>query len=226
MATAEHSSHTMNPLQASLPAEPMQILAAWLDDAWEHRHSPNANSMVLSTVATQKGEILPSSRVVLCKHIDTTNGYVVFYTNYRSRKGDELEQNKNAAAVFHWDKLGRQARMEGIVIPSPIEESDVYFASRARDSQVSAWASAQSEPVATRETLLEQLRQTEQRFGDTDSIPRPQHWGGYRMWATAVELWVQGENRLHERVRWIRTVALDDTGQPHPDSWSATRLQP
>ncbi|MDH3647489.1 MAG: pyridoxamine 5'-phosphate oxidase [Gammaproteobacteria bacterium] len=216
----------MNPLQASLPAEPLQTLATWLDDAWECRHTPNANSMVLTTVAIQKGEILPSSRVLLCKHLDTENGYLVFYTNYHSRKGDELEHNRNAAVVFHWDNLGRQARVEGIVIASPTEESDNYFASRPRSSQISAWASAQSEPVASREALHRQLEQAERRFADTETIPRPPHWGGYRLWATAVELWVQGDNRLHDRARWIRTVAIDDNGQPHPHTWSATRLQP
>ncbi|MDH3588684.1 MAG: pyridoxal 5'-phosphate synthase, partial [Gammaproteobacteria bacterium] len=137
-----------------------------------------------------------------------------------------LERTANATAVFHWDALGRQARIEGIVVRSPVEESDHYFASRPRDSQISAWASAQSEPVASRKALRAQLIEAEDRYRDAESVPRPPHWGGYRLWASAVELWVQGENRLHDRARWIRTVAMDNNGDPHPDHWSVTRLQP
>ncbi|MBT8131334.1 MAG: pyridoxamine 5'-phosphate oxidase [Gammaproteobacteria bacterium] len=204
----------------------MSALAAWLDEAWQLRQQPNSNSMVLSTIATQKGELLPSSRVVLCKHIDARAGYVVFYTNYQSRKGDELKQQANVCANFHWDQLGRQARLEGTVVQSPAQESDQYFASRPRASQLSAWASRQSEPVSSREALLKQLKAVEQRFEGEKDIPRPPHWGGYRLWVSAIELWMAGDSRLHDRARWIRTVAFDDAGQAHPDAWAATRLQP
>ncbi len=214
----------MKPLHESLPADPLAALGEWLDEAWEQRVVPNANSMVLTTVSMQKGEILPSSRVVLCKHYDRGNGYLVFYTNYHSRKGLELEQQRNAAAVFHWDAMGRQARVEGIVLRSPAEESDKYFASRPRGSQLSAWASEQSDPIASREALVAQLAAVEERF--PGEVPRPPHWGGYRLWITALELWTEGEFRLHDRGRWIRTVAIDDDGVAHPDAWNVSRLQP
>lgn len=227
MATAGYLSNTnMNALLDPLSPEPMQHLARWQEEAWKKSHQANANAMVLSTVALQKGEILPSSRVVLCKHIDTDHGFLVFFTNYHSRKGQELEQLRNAAAVFHWDAMGRQVRVEGLVVRSPAQESDAYFASRPHGSQVSALASAQSEPVASREALAEQFAAAEKRYADNENVPRPAHWGGYRLWATAVELWVHGESRRHDRARWIRTVAMDDNGQPHPDNWSVTRLQP
>ncbi|MBT8137157.1 MAG: pyridoxamine 5'-phosphate oxidase [Gammaproteobacteria bacterium] len=216
----------MNPLQDSLPANPLQVVSDWLADARDRALTPNSNAMVLGTVAMQKGEILPSARVVLCKKLDVTNGYLVFYSNYNSRKGDELQQIANAAAVFHWDVPGRQARVEGIVLRAPDDESDGYFAGRPRESQLSAWASAQSEPVATRAALSQQMEQARQRFAGVDPVPRPPHWGGYHLWATAVELWVEGDNRLHDRARWIRTVAIDDNGVAHPDAWTASRLQP
>lgn len=216
----------MNALLDPLAAEPMQHLVIWQEDAWKESHQANANAMVLSTVAVQKGEILPSSRVVLCKKIDTEHGYLVFFSNYQSRKGRELEQQRNAAAVFHWDAMGRQVRVEGIVVRSPDTESDTYFASRARGSQLSALASAQSEPVASRESLAKQFDEVEKRYADRQTVPRPPHWGGYRLWASAVELWVHGESRRHDRARWIRTVAVDDNGDLHPGTWSVTRLQP
>ncbi|NNF66167.1 MAG: pyridoxamine 5'-phosphate oxidase, partial [Gammaproteobacteria bacterium] len=205
MARAVFMKKSTNPLLTSLPADPLQILADWLNEAREARDTPNSNAMVLGTVAIQKGEILPSSRVVLCKGFDVENGYLVFYSNYQSRKGGELEANVNVSAVFHWDQAGRQARVEGKVFRSPAEESDAYFASRPRGSQLSAWASAQSEPISSRQALRDQLVQVEKRFADSEDIPRPPHWGGYRLWISALELWIDGDSRLHDRARWIRT---------------------
>ena len=216
----------MSSLPDPLAPEPMQTLSRWQAEAWKQSHSVNANSMILTTVAMQKGEVLPSSRVVLCKQIETEHGYLVFYTNYHSRKGRELEQQRNAAAVFHWDAMGRQVRVEGIVVPSPAGESEAYFASRPRGSQISALASAQSEPVASREALAKQFAAVEEHYAGSETLPCPPHWGGYRLWATAVELWAQGESRRHDRARWIRTVAMDDNDEPHPGIWSVTRLQP
>ena len=215
----------MNDLHDSLPANPVAVLGEWLSEARARRDTPNSNAMSLSTVAHQRGEILPASRIVLCKHVDTDNGFVVFYTNYDSRKGREMAQNPVAAAVFHWDSWGRQARIEGRIVRSPAEESDAYFFSRPRGSQLSAWASDQSEPISSRKALEEQLEAVEKRFAD-QPVPRPPHWGGYRLWISAIELWMEGEHRLHDRARWVRTVAIDDDGRPHPDAWSAVRLQP
>jgi pyridoxamine 5'-phosphate oxidase len=208
-------------LAEPLPAEPLQTAAEWLVEAWNRRQQPNANAMILAT-ASADGK--PSARVVLCKDIVARPGYVVFYTNYRSRKARELEGDAHAAAVMHWDYLHRQVRIEGLVRRSPEAESDAYFASRGLESRIGAWASAQSEPVASRAQLLEAVDEAARRFGS--EVPRPPHWGGYRLWAEAVELWVEGEARMHDRARWSRELELSADGTPVPGPWSVTRLQP
>ena len=142
--------------------------------------------MVLAT-ATVDGR--PSARVVLLKTLVVDPGYVVFYTNYDSRKGRELDANPRAAAVVHWDTLGRQVRLEGAVSVSPREESDAYFASRPLDSRIGAWASLQSQPLDTRATLLARVAAESARLGA--DVPRPPRWGGYRLWPEAVELWTR-----------------------------------
>ena len=227
---AEHTELLPDPL----PAEPLALVSAWLDAAWAARRQPNANAMVLAT-ASAEGH--PSARVVLCKGIVPHPGYIRFYTNYHSAKGQQLSANPQAAAVMHWDALHRQVRIEGPVAPAPAADSDAYFASRSWQKRIAAWASAQSEPVATRAQLMENLARAARRFGtpmpgtaaaeataDFD-IPRPPHWGGFRLWAAAVELWCEGDARMHERARWQRVLsgaAPDFAGGP----WSATRLQP
>jgi pyridoxamine 5'-phosphate oxidase len=222
-------------LPPDLPANPLGVVIRWLDDAVSLRAQPNPNSMVLATVAPDSA---PSARVVLCKAIVPEPGYVVFYTNYRSRKGRELEANASAAAVMHWDHLHRQVRVEGLVARSPAAESDAYFETRPWPSRLGAWASAQSEPVASRRALAEALETAARRFGtprpDENSeslqpppvIPRPPHWGGYRLYARAVELWVEGQARIHDRARWTRELALAEDGTCQAGSWTVTRLQP
>jgi pyridoxamine 5'-phosphate oxidase len=218
-----------------LPAEPLAVVLDWLNEATRLRVQPNPNSMVLATVGTDGA---PSARVVLSKAIVTQPGYVVFYTNYRSRKGRELEGNAAAAGVMHWDQLHRQVRIEGIVTRSPQSESDQYFASRPWPSRLGAWASAQSEPVESRAALHASVAAAARRFGvpipgggtDTQTqpvpIPRPPYWGGYRLHARAVELWVEGEARIHDRVSFTRTLTIGADGEPIVGPWSATRLQP
>jgi pyridoxamine 5'-phosphate oxidase len=219
-------------LSDPLPAEPLQQAHDWLAEAWRRRPQGNPNAM---TLATCGAEGMPSARIVLCKEIVPKPGYVVFYTNYRSRKGRELDANPRAAAVLHWDELRRQVRIEGIVDIAPAAESDAYFASRALESRIGAWASAQSEPVASRDALLAAVEAAERRFGAAgpqgDSsraplVPRPPHWGGYRLWAQSVELWVEGAARIHDRARWSRELARVEGGRIAAGPWSATRLQP
>jgi pyridoxamine 5'-phosphate oxidase len=222
-------------LPDSLPAEPLEIVVRWLAQAWAAHQQPNANSMVLAT-STRDGQ--PSARVVLCKDIVPQPGFVVFYTNYRSSKGRQLGDNPRAAAVMHWDALHRQVRIEGAVVPAPAKDSDSYFATRAWQSRVGAWASEQSEPVPSRGALLERVASAAHQLGTPTpgspgaadslqlSIPRPPHWGGYRLWADAVELWVEGEARIHDRARWTRSLTPRPDGSFTGGPWSATRLQP
>ena len=150
-------------LSDPLPAEPLQQAHDWLAEAWRRRPQGNPNAM---TLATCGAEGMPSARIVLCKEIVPRPGYVVFYTNYRSRKGRELDANPRAAAVLHWDELRRQVRIEGIVDIAPAPDSDAYFASRALESRIGAWASAQSEPVASRGCVARRRRDR-----------RPPFWG-------------------------------------------------
>ena len=217
-----------------LPNEPMALASAWLASAIAARQQPNPDAMVLAT-AGASGH--PSARVVLCKQLDTELGRVSFVTNYDSRKGRELEQNARAALVFHWDHAHRQIRVEGIVVKAPAAESDGYFATRDWQRRLGAWASAQSQPLRSREQLQAALRAAAQRFGTPEpgaanlaqpqnaTIPRPPFWGGYYVWADAVELWIEGAARIHERARWTRSLTTAGAGF-RAGPWSATRLQP
>jgi pyridoxamine 5'-phosphate oxidase len=197
----------------------MPTAARWLAEA-EALGRRNANAIALASVdATGR----PSVRMVLLKHL-APSGYVVFYTNYGSRKAGELEASRRAAAVLYWHELGRQLRFEGIVVRSPATESDAYFATRARRSQVNAWCSEQSRPLAD-PGLLERRAATlvAERPGP---LPRPDTWGGYRLWLDAVELWVEGEDRFHERVRYERALEQRDATSFSASRWQWQRLQP
>jgi pyridoxamine 5'-phosphate oxidase len=215
-------------LSDPLPREPLTLAAAWLAQAFQERRTPNPNAM---TLATSTAEGVPSARVVLCKDVVPDPGYVVFYTNYHSRKGRELEENARAAAVLHFDAQHRQVRIEGTVERAPNADSDAYFASRALESRIGAWASEQSEPLRSRALLLAAVETAAKRFGVSAAagepkVPRPPHWGGYRLWAQAVELWVEGAGRIHDRARWSRPLARHADGRLEAGAWSATRLQP
>jgi pyridoxamine 5'-phosphate oxidase len=218
-----------------LPADPLELMQRWLEEAWALRAQPNPNAMVLAT-STPDGK--PSARVVLCKDIVPQPGYLVFFTNYLSMKGKQLKDNPRAAAVMHWDRMHRQVRIDGPISFAPAVESDQYFASRTWTKRISAWASAQSQPVASREALMKSVQETAARFGtpvpgspeadeasDFD-VPRPPHWGGYRLWAESVELWVEGGARVHDRARWVRALTRQTDGSFKAGAWSVTRLQP
>ncbi len=215
-----------------LPADPLVVAAAWLAQATAEAAQPNPNAMVLAT-ADARGQ--PSARVVLCKEIDAGSGSVIFYTNYLSHKGRELKANPRAALVFHWDHQHRQARVEGQVEPLSDAENDSYFQLRPWQSRLGAWASAQSQPIASREALIRAVADSARRFGIpyagpgspepatiSAKVPRPPHWGGFRLRAEAVELWVEGEFRIHDRARWTRRLDSSSVGI----AWAATRLQP
>lgn len=204
-----------------LPPDPMPIVAAWLAEAVRRGDQPNPNAMVL---ATCDGAGKPAARVVLSKGIDVHAGNVRFVTNYESRKAQDLAANPRAALVMHWDHLNRQVRIEGVVRKADPADSDQYFATRPRASQIGAWASAQSRPVASRSALLGQYESAEARFAG-QPVPRPDNWGGYVLTADAVELWMQGSARLHDRAQWKRQLQ-QDAGAPGAGTWTATRLQP
>jgi pyridoxamine 5'-phosphate oxidase len=219
---------TMDTLPDPLPPNPLEVAAQWLGEARTDAAQPNPNAMVLATVDV-RGQ--PSARVVLCKDIAAGPGCITFYTNYESRKGRELAANPRAAVVFHWDHRHRQVRAEGRVERLSDAENDAYFRGRPWQSRLGAWASRQSEPVTGRGALEQALTAAAQRFGiryggpgtaEPDlvdaEIARPAYWGGFRLKVEAVELWVEGDYRIHDRARWTR--------RPDSDQWTGTRLQP
>ncbi len=213
----------------------MILVGRWLDDAAKAATQPNPGAMTLATVGD---DAKASARVVLVKGLDRACGYAEFYTNYASRKASELTRNAWAAGVMHWDALGRQLRFEGPVVESPAADSDAYFSQRPWRSQINAWASHQSQTVSDPTSLERKAREIADRFGTPDpfgetdavadelSIPRPAFWGGYRFWFAAVEVWLTGQNRFHERVRYERSLDAVDTHSFRGGSWSHFYLQP
>jgi pyridoxamine 5'-phosphate oxidase len=175
-------------------ADPMQQFALWLDQAVAAL-LPEPNAMTLATVASDGR---PSTRIVLVKGFDARG--LVWYTNYQSRKGRELAANPFAALQFHWVELERVVRIEGRVERTSAEESDRYFASRPLDSRIGAWASPQSEVIASRAVLVANAAKASARY--LLDPPRPAHWGGYRLMPDAFEFWQGRRSRLHDRLRY------------------------
>jgi pyridoxamine 5'-phosphate oxidase len=187
----------------SLP-EPLERFARWFEEA-KAAIPVDPNAVVLATVDAQGH---PDARVVLLKGFDA-HGFV-FYTNFQSRKGQELQAHPRAALCFYWPTLERQVRVEGPVRPVTDEEADAYFATRARASQLGAWASDQSRPLASREELQRRFDQVEATYADRP-VPRPPHWGGFRLSPQRLELWRARPSRLHER----ELYTLENGGWTH-----------
>ena len=196
--------------EEDLAAGPVQQFTRWWDEAIKSEID-DVNAMTLAT-ATKQG--LPSARIVLLKGYDE-QGFV-FFTNYNSDKGKELESNPHAALVFFWKELERQVRIEGIVEKISSEESDAYYYSRPAGSRIGAWASPQSEVISDRKIIENNFLEYEEKFG-TGFIPRPAHWGGYIVKPRAMEFWQGRSSRLHDRVLYTRS------GNGH---WKRERLAP
>ena len=199
-----------------LPADPLAVLGGWLDEAFASGHQPNPHAIALATVAPGGA---PEVRMVLCKHLDPARGELTFYTHYASPKGRSLAAHPRAAAAFYFGPESRQARLAGPVERADAAGSDAYFAGRPRETRIGAWASAQSEAIASRAELHDRVRAVEDRFRGTDAIPRPPGWGGYVLEVDRVELWISGPARIHDRGLWER--------EPGPEPrWRGRRLQP
>ena len=180
----------------NIDANPIRQFQKWFDEVRAHGVSEqDATSMTLAT-SDKSGQ--PSARIVLMKSFDD-RGFV-FFTNYHSRKGKELSENPRAGLLFYWSELWRQVRIEGDIEKISAAESEEYFQSRPVGSKLGAWASNQSEVVDTREILEARFAELQKRFGE--DVPRPEHWGGYRLRPDSIEFWQGRENRLHDRLRY------------------------
>lgn len=190
-------------------ADPFALFRVWLAEA-EKTEPNDANAMALATAGASGA---PSVRMMLLKEVDG-RGFV-FYTNLESRKGEELAANRRVALCFHWKTLRRQVRVEGEVEPVLSAEADAYFHSRPRGSQIGAWASIQSRPLAERTELLRRVEDFTAKFADAE-VPRPLHWSGFRVLPARIEFWLDREFRLHDRLVYHRVG----------DGWRTERLYP
>ncbi len=195
--------------ESDLLADPLDQFRRWFGFA-ERVWVPMPNACTLAT-ATLDGK--PSARMVLLKGVD--QGGFVFYTNYESRKGEEIALNPQAVLVFHWPELFRQVRVEGVIEEVAAQESDAYFRSRARGSRIGAWASRQSTVISGRAALAERAREFGAKYPGAE-VPRPPYWGGYRLVPQRIEFWQGRPNRLHDRLCYVREGG----------SWTVLRLSP
>jgi len=190
-------------------ADPLSLFYQWFEAAKGSEHA-DPDAACLATA--QDGR--PSARMVLVRRVDE-RGFT-FFTNENSRKGQQLTANGFAALCYHWKSLERQIRVEGSVERADASESDAYYASRTRGSRLGAWASEQSQPLGSRETLLKKVSALEAQYEGT-AIPRPPFWGGFRIVPTRIEFWQQGEFRLHDRFVFTRNAS---------NGWDVQRLHP
>ena len=200
-------------IRSERPADPLDIFAAWLVEA-EAAEPNDPTAMALATVGEDG---MPSCRMVLLKGYDA-EGFV-FYSNYESRKGRQLLATPKAALLFHWKSLRRQVRIEGAVAPVTAAEADAYFASRARQSQIGAWASQQSRPLEGRFELEKRVALFAAKHA-IGAVPRPPYWSGFRLTPRHIEFWQDGAFRLHDRLVYTRGDPAEGGG------WTTQRLYP
>ena len=211
-------------LPEPLPADPLPLVESWLAEATRILGvDANPTAMALAT-ASRDGA--PDARVVLCRGVDLLRGALTFYTDRSSQKGRQLAENPRAAAVFYWEPLSRQLRVRGPILPTSDADSDAYFSGRPFGSQVSASVSRQSRPLAARSELEAAHAELALRVQATGSVPRPERWGGYRLWIEALELWVGRADRLHDRALYTRALERAADEYKAVSAWSTTRLQP
>ncbi len=195
---------------AGLPDDPLVLFSDWISDALDHEDREPA-AMVLST-ADKNG--FPSSRIVLLKGIE--NGHFLFFTNYKSRKSREIEENENVSLLFFWPGAERQVRISGKAGILPRSESEKYFKTRPYESRISAYASVQSAVIPSRDWLEDRIKELKKKYPEGREIPLPEYWGGFAVFPLGIEFWQGREARLHDRIEYLR----------NNDGWIRRRLSP
>ena len=190
--------------------DPIELFKLWMDDAKKSEpNDPNAVSLATSN------NNFPSVRMVLLKDF-SQNGFV-FYTNLNSQKGNELKENPNAAMCFHWKSLLRQIRINGVVTQVANDVADKYYNSRSYDSRIGAWASKQSKELTSRDHLIDSIKKYKDKYNDENNVPRPSHWSGWILSPQSIEFWLDGDSRIHERLKYIKDSS---------DQWIKSLLSP
>ena len=191
--------------------DPIKLFGAWMDDAKKSEpNDPNALSLATSTK-----DNFPSVRIVLLKEFNH-NG-LVFYTNLNSQKGNELKENPKAAMCFHWKSLLRQIRINGAVTQVADDVADKYYNSRSYDSRIGAWASKQSKKLTSRDQLIDSIKEYKDKYNDENNVPRPSHWSGWILSPQSIEFWLDGDSRIHERLKYVKDSS---------DQWIKSLLSP
>ena len=191
--------------------DPFKLFEKWFDEA-KKKEINDPNALALGT-ASKDG--IPSVRMVLLKGFDK-NGFI-FYTNLNSQKGNEIKVNPNATMCFHWKSLLRQIRIVGTLSPVSKKTADDYYNSRAYESRIGAWASKQSNVLKDRDELLDAMKNFRNKYKDKNNVPRPSHWSGWNLKPSTIEFWLDGDNRIHERLKY----SLDKN-----NNWSKNLLSP
>jgi len=191
--------------------DPIQLFEIWMDEAKKSEpNDPNALSL-----ATSNKDNIPSVRMVLLKEF-SQNGFI-FYTNLNSQKGNELKENPKAAMCFHWKSLLRQIRISGKITQVEDKIADQYYNSRSYESRIGAWASNQSSKLVNRDELVNSIKKYKHKYNDENNVPRPSHWSGWNLSPSSIEFWLDGDNRIHERLKYNK----DSSGK-----WIKSLLSP